>query len=256
MELFKRRPAHNAPPPFVFGDDALQKLAETQCSSYASASPFPHIVIDDFLPPEIAQAVLEAFPAPDAPCWLERDKLNQPKKLGVGHARRLEGLDPWLLSLLNAFNSYPLLHFLETLTGIEKLLPDPQMHGGALHQILPGGSLKVHADFNFLDELNLHRRLNLLLYMNPDWQDEWGGHLELWPQDMRACAQKIAPIFNRCVIFSTTSNSYHGHPEPLTCPDHITRKSLAFYYYTAQAGDEVQDPHSTLWQERPTREES
>jgi Rps23 Pro-64 3,4-dihydroxylase Tpa1-like proline 4-hydroxylase len=90
----------------------------------------------------------------------------------------------------------------------------------------------VHADFNRHEKLNLDRRLNLLLYLNRDWKEEYGGHLQLWTRDMGRCVVKVLPVFNRCVVFSTTDFSYHGHPDPLTCPPGRTRKSIAMYYYT------------------------
>ena len=124
--------------------------------------------------------------------------------------------------------------------------------GGGLHQIERGGYLKIHADFNRHPKFNLDRRLNLLLYLNENWKEEYGGHLELWNNQMTACVRRISPIFNRCVIFNTTDFSYHGHPEPLTCPEHVTRKSLALYYYSnGRPETERSRPHGTLTQTRP-----
>ena len=138
--------------------------------------------------------------------------------------------------------------FLEKLTGIAGLIPDPHLRGGGLHEIRRGGSLGVHADFNFYKRLNLFRRLNLLLYLNENWSEEWGGHLELWDRTGKRCMQRIAPIFNRAVIFDTSNFSYHGHPHPLECPDNRSRKSLALYYYTVEApADEDRTPHTTLF---------
>jgi len=154
--------------------------------------------------------------------------------------------------LLSDLNGMVFIDFLETLTGISGLVPDPHYQGGALHQILPGGRLEIHADFNRHKRLHLDRRLNVLIYFNKDWPESYGGNLELWDVNMTRCVKKAAPIFNRCVIFSTTSNSYHGHPEPLTCPDGRTRNSIAMYYYTnGRPESETSEPHSTLWQKRP-----
>ena len=154
--------------------------------------------------------------------------------------------------LLYQLNGSVFLQFLEQLTGIDGLIPDPYFGGGGLHQIERGGYLKVHADFNWHPKLRLDRRLNLLLYLNKDWKEAYGGHLELWSRNMTRCVQRILPIFNRCVIFSTTDTSYHGHPDPLRCPPSITRKSLALYYYTNGRPEQEQSaPHDTLFQERP-----
>jgi Rps23 Pro-64 3,4-dihydroxylase Tpa1-like proline 4-hydroxylase len=144
------------------------------------------------------------------------------------------------------------IDFLETLTGITGLLPDPHLWGGGLHQIQRGGFLKVHADFNRHERLDLDRRLNLLVYLNKDWKEEYGGQLELWSRDMKRCEERVLPVFNRCVVFSTTDTSYHGHPDELTCPEGWTRKSMALYYYTTgRSAEETSQSHSTLYQERP-----
>lgn len=239
---------------FLFDDAHLQSVAEQFKAGYNSADPFPHAVIDNFLPPAAAERVLHLFPKPDAPYWFDwqkGDTTNQPKKQGLGHIKNLAGADPYLFSVLYAFNSYPLIHFLETLTSIDGLIGDQHYHGGGLHQILPGGILKVHADFNYLEKLKLYRKINVLLYLNKNWKEEYGGHVELWDKDMTHAVKKVLPIFNRCVIFNTDSLSYHGHPDPLACPEGMTRKSIAFYYYTNAPRDGQADPHSTLWQERP-----
>lgn len=247
LALFKTKPDC-----FLFSDSELQTVADRYKANYNITPPYPHTQIDNFLPQWAAEKFLSLFPKPNAPFWFDWEKgdtTNQPKKQGLGHIKRLEGADPFIFSVLHAFNSYPFIHFLETLTGIEGLIPDPHYHGGGLHQILPGGILKVHADFNYLETLKLYRRINVLLYLNKDWREEYGGHIELWNKDMSACVQKIAPLFNRCVVFNTDSHSYHGHPHPLACPEGITRKSIAFYYYTRDPRADEPPPHSTLWQE-------
>ena len=109
------------------------------------------------------------------------------------------------------------------LTGNRGLIPDPYFGGGGLHQIESGGFLKIHTDFNVHPKLKLDRRVNMLVYLNHDWRDEWGGHLELWNAAMTERRQKIAPLFNRTVVFSTTDSSFHGHPHPLATPSGITR---------------------------------
>ena len=145
-----------------------------------------------------------------------------------------------------------MLQFLEKLTGIAELIPDAYFTGGGLHQIERGGKLEVHADFNKLKGWNLERRINLLLYLNRDWKDKFGGHLELWNRQMTKSIRKVSPIVNRCVIFNTESDAYHGHPHPLRCPEGQTRKSMALYYYTNGRTDQrTVEPHSTLFQERP-----
>lgn len=158
-------------------------------------------------------------------------------------------------SLLYQLNSSTFITFLERLTNVDGLIPDPHFVGGGLHQIERGGFLKMHVDFNKHERLRLDRRLNLLIYLNKDWQEEYGGHLELWDKDVTQCSKKILPVFNRCVVFTTTDFSYHGHPEPLTCPEDRSRKSLALYYYSnGRPASEIRrghSEHSTLFRARP-----
>jgi len=123
--------------------------------------------------------------------------------------------------------------FLQEMTGIkEPLIADPHYEGGGFHEIKKGGFLKLHVDFHKHRKLNLDRRLNLLVYLNKEWEESYGGNFELWEKDMSKQVVKILPIFNRMALFSTTGDSWHGHPDTLTCPDDRSRKSLALYYYT------------------------
>jgi len=202
--------------------EALKAVGAAKHAAYVAADPFPHIVIDDFLPPAILETVLDEFPGPDAIDW-KRFKDGTGRKLAT---RDEAQMGPRTLALLHELNSSRFLRVLEALTGIDGLIPDPHLEGGGLHQIERGGFLKVHADFNKHEKLGLDRRLNLLLYLNKDWREEFGGHLELWSPDMKRCAHRVLPLFNRCVVFSTTDNSFHGHPEPLTCPEGASRKSI------------------------------
>ena len=155
-------------------------------------------------------------------------------------------------ALLYYLNSSTFITFVEKLTSIEGLIPDPHFAGGGLHRIQKGGLLKLHVDFNKHSRLNLDRRLNILIYLNKDWKEEYGGYLELWDKDMTRCEKKILPIFNRCVIFSTNDFSYHGHPDPLNCPEDRSRQSLALYYYSnGRPAHEVSQQHSTIFKARP-----
>jgi Rps23 Pro-64 3,4-dihydroxylase Tpa1-like proline 4-hydroxylase len=206
----------------------LQTLAEQHRRDYAAAQPFPHVVIDDFLQRSVLERVFYEIPKRGEIGWIEFDdargkKLASKLETELGSATR---------ALLYQLNSSVFIDFLETLTGISGLIPDPHFWGGGVHQIVRGGFLKVHADFNRHPRLKLDRRLNLLIYLNPEWEEQWGGHLELWDRDMMECRRKILPIFGRSVIFSTTDFANHGHPEPLNCPQGKTRKSLALYYYS------------------------
>ena len=226
----------------------LESLAREKAEQYKNAKPFPHIYFDDFLPVEAAEEALKDFPEPKQLTWTEFDRPTE-RKLAFDE---VEKLPPSVRDVLYFLNSRPMLQFLEVLTGIKGVISDPYYVGGGLHQIKPGGNLEVHADFNFHAKLKLDRRINVLVYLNKVWLEEYGGHFELWNRDMTAAEQKILPLFNRCAIFSTTSYSYHGHPTPLSCPPDRTRKSMATYYYSnGRPEEEVGDAHSTLFQARP-----
>jgi hypothetical protein len=136
-------------------------------------------------------------------------------------------------NLFAELNSQAFLGFLEELTGIKGLVSDPYFDGGGLHETKRGGHLSVHADFNAHGKLRLERKINLLIYLNEDWEPEYGGQLELWDRDMRQCAVRVEPVFGRAVLFNTALDSFHGHPDPLNCPPERSRRSIATYYYAA-----------------------
>ncbi len=212
---------------------------------YITARPFPHVVIDGLFEDDAVQAVLDEFPAPGATDWARFDNPRE-RKLGFHHERT--AISPKIRAFLEEMNSFEMLLFLEKLTGIDGLIPDPYFGGGGLHQIERGGFLGVHVDFNVHPKLHVHRRLNLLLYLNRGWREEYGGHLELWNADATICEKRILPLFNRTVTFSTTDTSFHGHPHPLTCPEGWTRKSVSLYYYTCDRPDaERSSSHDTIF---------
>lgn len=213
----------------TFFFDQRQDLAwaEHMADGYLAAEPFPHAVIDNFLPELFLEAILRDFPAAQD-CSVEwncdhtvHKRGYRPDDLGANLCR----------THLYQLNSAPFLHFLEVLTGKSGLIPDPYFRGGGFHEIGSGGSLKVHTDFNLYAKLNLVRHLNVLIYLNKDWKSEYGGNLELWDANARQCLKTIEPIYNRCVVFNTNKQSFHGHPSPLTCPVHVHRRSIATYYY-------------------------
>ncbi len=206
----------------------LEPLMLGGAAAYRAAEPFPHIVVDEFLPPETVAALLPHFPPPArrgaARGW--------PARLRGRRALREDGAGVALSRLCWELSSLRFVSLLEAMTGIEHLLPDPHLLGGGVQQAPPGGFLRVHADFGQHPETRLDCRLNLLVYFNPGWRERWGGHLELWDRDVGEAVRRIAPLAGRCVIFNTTSVSFHGQPRPLACPEGVTRKSVALHYYS------------------------
>jgi Rps23 Pro-64 3,4-dihydroxylase Tpa1-like proline 4-hydroxylase len=229
----------------------MDALAQTAHADYVSAKPFPHIVLDNFFDPALLELILEEFPRPDAIRWQKFDnpremKLASSTEASFGNATRL---------LLYHLNSATFLEFLSVVTGVDNLIPDPRFEGGGLHQIVRGGKLGVHADFNKHRDFGIDRRLNLLLYLNKDWREEYGGHLQLWDRDVTRCETRVLPLFNRVMIFGTTDFTFHGHPDPLTCPDGMSRKSLALYYFSnGRPAEEISGEHSTIFKAREKNE--
>ena len=228
---------HNQMVPF----DKLYQLAEEQSENYKNAEPFAHGYYDDIFPVALLDKVIEEFELGEKK-WREFESKYE-KKLQMNQDCNLQ---PITRALIHNLNSEPFLKFLSKLTGIDGLIPDPYLMGGGLHKIERGGKLGVHVDFNEHKGMGVYRRLNVLVYLNKDWFEEWGGHFELWDADRKGCVTKLLPLFNRMAIFTTTSTSFHGHPVPLNCPEDRCRMSLALYYYTANdRGDQAKKSHST-----------
>jgi hypothetical protein len=232
-----------------FNDSSLLEVAEAHRAAFEGAQPFPHVVLDGVLNPEMLDIVLRDFPPVTSSAWKEYISHHERKLEAQGEDK----LSNDICAVLYQFNSAPFLRFLEALTGIPRLLPDPYFDGGGLHQIQAGGKLGVHADFSRQPTLKLQRRLNILIYLNKEWETSYGGELELWNRDMTACVRRVEPIFNRMVVFRVTDDAYHGHPEPLRCPPGVTRKSIALYYYTTDrpAGETLERRNTTLFKLRP-----
>ncbi len=227
--------------------DALRK-------QFRSAKPFPHLVIDNFLEPSFLRQVVEAYPSFDR-AWADAkgtrdafDALNEKLKVQVSDAERFPGP---VKQLHDALASKAFLDDLTEVTGIEDLRADPAMRGGGMHLTGPRGRLDVHIDFNYSEELKMHRRLNILVYLNEDWDEAWGGAVELWDREVKNCEVSVMPALNRCVLFETSDISFHG-VQPVTCPPGHGRISFAGYYYTEQPHQSWNgEHHSTVFKARP-----
>lgn len=218
-------------------------------NKYLSASPFPHVFIDDFLSSDCYSQLVAEFPDVNSTTWYKfRSTMENNKR----NSTDLSTLPDSFKKILMEFNSNEFLSFLEELTGICDLIPDPSFKGGGLHKTGHGGKLGIHVDYNFHPTLKLDRRLNAILYLNDYWEDSWGGSLELWNEDVSECVKKISNKGNRLVVFNTDERSWHGHPDPLNCPKDVYRHSIAFYYYTKGRPEaEVAPEHNTIFKPRP-----
>lgn len=210
----------------------LVELGRQKHQEYINAAPFASGYYDNFFNREALEKIAAEFPElgkEGGKNEVHYENPNEAKYASKGEYK----FGPLTKEFMHFLNSQPFLEFLQELTGIkETLLPDPYFEGGGCHQIKPGGFLKVHVDFHKHKMTGLDRRVNVLVYLNDNWKEEYGGHFELWEKDMSKCVTRIAPLFNRMAIFSTTDYSWHGHPDPLTCPPDRSRRSLALYYYT------------------------
>ena len=233
-----------------------KSLADSCRSNYALANPFPHIVIDDFIPEDLALQcynqmsqhqqwmfdTMEGYP--------EDERDSQVNKwwtpFDTDSKNRLESDMPAVWKCIQYFNSRPFLLFLENLTGIKDLIADVDFEGGGIHKIKNGGRLELHSDYNKHPNKDIWRRINLLLYLTPNWN--YNGHLDLYEKDPLVKVKSILPTFNRAVIFNTTDDSIHGHPTPLVCPEEVSRYSFALYYFTKDRPEhEKSDSKAAIW---------
>ena len=233
------------PETLTISSDAARKAAEPYAEAYQSATPYNHGCIDNFLPPEVLERVrADLASLPEAQDSYDRAQ----ERLKTSY--NPERLPFYTKALFHAFNSRPFIFFLEKMTGIKGLIPDPYYAGAGIHKVANGGHLDIHADFNLHEPMQLERRLNVLIYLNPDWKEEWGGSFEVWNKEMTTKEASFVPIYNRMVCFSTGSDTFHGNPAPVNHPEGKPRMSIALYYYTATWGPHRQ-AHTTLFKPRP-----
>jgi Rps23 Pro-64 3,4-dihydroxylase Tpa1-like proline 4-hydroxylase len=223
--------------------ESLSNRVKTSKELYSTNTPYPHIVMDDVFDSSVLDQILNEFENAEKQ-FLEFDTLYE-KKLQMN---KEEYFGEMTRRFIHNLNSSRFLTVLEELTGVQGLIPDPHLSGGGLHKIPRGGRLGIHVDFNRYKALNLYRRINVLVYLNKDWPEDFGGHFEMWSDNKGTEKSRVLPLFNRMAIFTTTRKSFHGHPEPLTCPKGIARRSIAMYYYTSgDKGEQSSQEHSTIF---------
>ena len=214
------------------------------------ARPFPHFCIDNFLNEQFANEIYQSFPSYEHAKKIgkEFDAVNEKKKTQITDSAKF----PEPIAKLNRLLASPdFLEMMSDLMNIPHLISDAHLTGGGIHETNSGGRLDVHVDFNYIDSKKWYRRLNILIYFNKNWKEEYGGYLDIWDKDVKECYGSFAPIFNRACGFATSEISFHG-VTPLTCPPDVMRKSFATYFYTAEAPPDWSGQiHSTIFKARP-----
>lgn len=229
-----------------FDRDQCVRVGESLGEQYRAAAPFPHIVMEDFVSADVLRRVVDEFPSREGRAYFDRAQERYKYQFDPNTVE-----SAIVRNLLAELNSEPFLAFLSKMTGIENLISDPYYSGGGLHETLSGGHLSIHADFNMHENMGVQRRLNLLIYLNDDWPEEYGGQLELWDKKMRKAAVSVLPVLGRAVVFNTTLQSFHGQPDPVRCPESRSRRSIATYYYTALPAEVKEPKRTTTFQTRP-----
>lgn len=217
---------------------------------YQSAKPVPWFCIDNFLEPNFADEVHRSFPSFEEAVKAGRlfSAVNEKGKVQITDSSKFPAP---VLQLSRELNSPEFLKLIEDVSGTPNLLADEQFVGGGIHQTGARGHLDVHLDFDYIQERQLYRRFNILIYFNKDWRRDWGGEFELWNEDVTELRHSFLPIFNRCLLFETNDVSWHG-VNAVRCPQNESRKSFAAYYYTKEAPPWHKGAHrSTLFKARP-----
>jgi hypothetical protein len=220
---------------------------EELLAQFRNGQPFPHLHLSGFLDPDVAAAMVDEFPGAETEAWTRYNHKNEHK---AGLTRRSD-FPPLLGRMVDELNSADFVEWLSGVTGIPALLADDLLEAGGLHQCGTGGFLNIHTDFSTHHyHKGWRRRINLIVYLNPNWPEAWGGAIELWDREVQRCVARVPPLLNEVLIFQTDEISYHGFPDPLRCPPGETRKSLALYYYTLDA-DASGAARSTNYRARP-----
>ena len=229
--------------------NAFEKLKDAKLEKF----PFGHFYVDNFFSDALIQKCLENFPNSNDSWWERSDDAGIEIKWRSTWESEFD-IPEGIVDAVRIMNSSYFLRALSKKLGIPKLVPDPYFSGWGLNETQKNGLLDIHIDGNYHDASGLNRRVNVILYLNPDWNETWGGEFEVWDNKWENCINKIAPKCNRIVVFDTHDYSYHGSPNPLNCPKDDSRKSIILYYYTKQPRPskqiEIEKPHSALWKKK------
>ncbi len=246
--------APNSSLPLVSGVSAsVIGQADAYRRSFLSASPFKHLAMEDFFEPSFAERLLAEFPRFDPE--LARNEMGKIANKAVN--TRIREISPAYRELYDIIGGKYFLELMSHISGIPDLILDPKMYGGGTHENRHGQELDPHVDFNYDEAQQLHRRLNVIVYLNKDWKTEWGGAIEIHSNPRDPATNQIRafdPIFNRCVMFETNEISWHGFPKIDLPPAERdrSRKSISIYLYThTRPAEEIAPMHGTFYVQRP-----
>lgn len=213
--------------------DRLESEKDALRAAYESAKPYPHLVIDGLWDPDVLDRVVAEFPHKDARDWTSHATDHERKETSRG----IFDLAPFTQTFFTRLCSPEFLRLIGEITGCPDLVADPLHYGGGLHESQRGGWLNLHVDWRKHPMMPLRRKLNMIIYLNRDWDPTWSGAIELWAPGAEAAGAKVDCIYNRTVVFPTTDESWHGFPTPISCPEDRSRKSLSMFYW--DRSDEV-----------------
>jgi len=193
--------------------------------SFNHAKPYSHVVIDNFLNDDIANRLSDTFPKPNKDWWYFHNPIEEKFIYDKLHL-----MDEDFRNYFFMISKPEFLEKMKKISGIDNLEIDPYFHGGGMHCHPPGGKLNMHLDYSINPKSGKERRINIIYFLNKEWNQDWGGILELWSADMKECKKKLCPGFNRALLFITYDESWHGLPGYVKCPEGLSRNSLAIYY--------------------------
>ena len=236
-----------------FNSESLSKIDK---KIIVNNDPFPHSIIENFLPKSLVESAEIEFKK-FKQISDSGNKLFQNTKKSY---EKFSEMPESIQKIIKLFYSAEFIQILEKKFNLKNVEADWDLHGGGMHESFKGGYLKVHSDFLYRRKSKLKRVLNILLYLNSDWERKWGGSIELWDKDMQSLKRSVIPLINNAVIFRTDTISNHGFPDPIDCPENISRKSIALYYYVKEKrifpfNIKRRKYFHAVWKKRPDVEE-
>ena len=212
-------------------------------NTFVGTPPYPMITLDNFLPQDFALKLSEECETIPDQHWTEFTRKGSYMK----ECKKLEHA-PVAYEFVNQMHSALGMEWLCNLTGIKDLIPDPYLTGAGYSRSFTGHTLQMHSDFNWNDQIKVHRMLSFIVYLNPNWKEEWGGALDFNDFNNEKTIQSVPPLFNRAVIWRYHKRGFHGYPNPLTCPEGMSRNTFRLFYYYSDAQYKADDrPHRSLY---------